>query len=217
MRILVAVSISILLSAAQITAAAALEKPATSQGSPFAASLRFRLARGTPPSQPAPSPAPPVSSPTPDPTPPQPTPTPAPLPDFETATEQEVIRLMNVERVKYGVAAFSVDPLLTDLARAHSADMLANNYFSHTDNSGCSAQCRLQKAGYAYRSFGENLYMESGRALTPLEVATRIVSAWMQSAGHRQNILNAQYTVSGVGIASSGTRLYATSLYALPR
>ena len=124
---------------------------------------------------------------------------------------------MNVERGRYGVAAFSVDPRLTDLARAHSADMLANNYFSHTDKGGCSAQCRLQKAGYAYRSFGENIYMESGRTLTPLQVATRIVSAWMQSAGHRQNILNAQYTVSGVGIASSGTRLYATSLYALPR
>src|SRR3989344_7544359 len=122
MRILVAVSISILLSATQITAAAALEKPATSQGSPFAASLRFRLSRGTPPSQPAPSPAPPVSSPTPDPTP-TPSPTPAPLLDFETATEQEVIRLMNVERVKYGVAALAVGPRLTDLARAHSADM----------------------------------------------------------------------------------------------
>jgi len=124
---------------------------------------------------------------------------------------------MNVERVKYGVAALSVDPRLTDLSRAHSADMLANNYFSHTDKGGCSAQCRLQKAGYAYRSFGENIYMESGRTLTPLQVATRIVDAWMQSAGHRQNMLNAQYTVSGVGIASVGTRLYATSLYALPR
>ena len=124
---------------------------------------------------------------------------------------------MNVERVKYGVAALAVDPRLTDLAHAHSADMLANNYFSHTDKSGCSVQCRLQKAVYAYRSFGENLYMESGRALTPLEVATRILAAWMQSAGPRKNMLNAQYTVSGVGIAAIGTRLYATSLYTLPR
>ena len=166
--------------------------------------------RPTPP----PAPAPPPPSPTPP--APFPTPSPAPLPEYAQQVEQEVFRLINTERAKVGVPVLARDSRLEQIARAHSADMLANNYFAHEDASGCSTDCRLRNAGYAYRTYGENLFTTWGYELTPAAAAKMTVDNWMESTGHRQNMLNRSFTMAGVGIAKLGTRIYATAIFALP-
>lgn len=177
----------------------------------------------TPTPTPSPSPSPtPAPSPTPNPTPPSPTPSPAvvspqPQPDFATQVEREVIRLTNNDRAANNSPVLAPNSQLAGIAKAHSTDMLANNYFSHTDLNDCSADCRLRNAGYTYRAFGENIYTQYGYALSVTETAQKIVDAWMISSGHRTNMLNSLYTMTGVGIASKGTTIYVTAIYTLPQ
>lgn len=158
---------------------------------------------------------------TPAPTPaPKPTPTPQPAPSpttFAANVEEFVVQGMNAERVKNGLATLAVDSKLTPIARAHSQDMLINNYFSHTGLSGCTVSCRLNNAGYGWQSYGENIYSMSGYTLSASDTANKIVTGWMNSPGHRANILGTKFTKVGVGIAMEGTKIYATSDYSLPR
>lgn len=147
--------------------------------------------------------------------------TPAPKPaaqpvNFTRAVEQEIFRLVNAERAKKGLVAFKADSKLDSIARAHSADMLANDYFSHTNKSGCGTACRLANAEYGWSAFGENIYSLHGYTLSAAEVARKMVEGWMDSAGHRANILNAKFTNHGIGVAQSGTDIYATSDFTLP-
>ena len=228
-----AIAILILFSAVQLAVGApTLTHASLDTSLSLASTLRARFPRISPPISPSPTPTP---QPTPTPTPPAPSPAPtpppapspapaaaplpAPLPisDYAAATEQEILRLTNIERTKMGLSSLTNNSTLSTVARSHSADMLANNYFSHSNKSGCGADCRLQKAGFLYRSFGENIYTSWGRELSPSETATQVVAAWMKSTGHRNNILGSQFTVSGVGVAKGGTRLYVTAIYALPR
>ena len=124
---------------------------------------------------------------------------------------------MNAERAKEGLPPLVAEVKLAGIARAHSADMLANNYFSHTNKIGCGAGCRLDKAGYAWRSYGENIHWMSGYALSAAETANKVVQAWMNSSGHRANILKSSFTKVGVGIAIEGSKIYTTADYTLPR
>jgi uncharacterized protein YkwD len=161
----------------------------------------------------------PVATPIPTPIP---APAPAPLPaptstNFATTVEALVLQGTNMERVKNGLAPLSADVKLASIARAHSEDMLTNNYFSHTSIAGCTAGCRLNNAQYGWRSYGENIYWMSGYNLSAADTASKIVSGWMNSPGHRANILSSTFTVSGVGIAIQGTKIYVTADYALPR
>src|SRR3989338_2032885 len=171
----------------------------------------------------APTPSP---TPTPAPTPaPTPTPTPAttttsvqpPTATYEAQLEQEVFAKINVQRAQNGGSALAQDNTLATLARAHSADMLAKNYFSHTAPGGCDPGCRLRAAGYSYSAYGENIYWMSGYSVTPAAAADMVVNAWMKSTGHRANILNATFTNQGIGVAKAGTKIYVTELLAKPR
>lgn len=151
-------------------------------------------------------------------------PTPAPIsapttvsPDFATSVEQHIVEAMNAERVKNNLAPLASDAKLAAIARAHSKDMLASGYFSHTNQSGCNAGCRLNAAGYLWWSYGENIYSMSGYDLTAKDAAQKIVSGWMNSSGHRANILGSTFTHVGVGIAVQGSKIYATANYTRPR
>lgn len=155
-------------------------------------------------------------------TPPQTTPDSAPPPAQAPASlsreiEAEVLRLMNIERASEGLGTLSFSQLLREIAWSHSADMLINNYFSHDRPDGCSSSCRATNAGYAWQTVGENIYMMSGFTLSDAEAAKMIVSGWMQSEGHRKNILRSAFTEVGVGVASDGKSHYITALYARPR
>lgn len=114
-----------------------------------------------------------------------------------SAYEQKVVELTNVERSKNGLAPLKIDENLSKVAREKSRDMSVNKYFDHTSPTYGSPFDMMKKYGITYRSAGENIAMGQR---TPEEV----VQAWMNSAGHRANILNGDYTHIGVGHISEG-------------
>jgi uncharacterized protein YkwD len=149
-----------------------------------------------PPTSTAPSPSvPPTST--------APSPSPAQSPTGNAAFEAEVVTIVNQERAKAGCPAVTVDDRLTAAARAHSADMASRNYFSHTTPEGVDFATRITNAGYRWSGAGENI--AKGQR-TPQEVMT----SWMNSDGHKANILTCGYKNLGVGVAadSSGTLLW---------
>ena len=159
-----------------------------------------------------------VEKPKPAPTPaPIPTPVPAKTSDTAALLEEKIFAFTNSERTRRNLGALTADATLAATARAHSADMLARNFFEHDNPDGCSSSCRATNAGYAWRMIGENLYMLDGFEFSPEETAAMIVSGWMESAGHRANILKEGYTETGVGVVVQGRAIYATVLYATPR
>lgn len=136
---------------------------------------------------------------------------------FIAEVEAEILRLTNEERAKEGLSALSANTKLRDIAWAHSADMLANNYFDHDDPQGCSSSCRATNAGYRWRAIGENIYMMSGFKLSAEKTATMVVDGWMNSSGHRANILGKSFIESGVGVITDGKSVYVTAMYGKQR
>jgi uncharacterized protein YkwD len=112
-----------------------------------------------------------------------------------TSFEAQVIPLLNQERANNGLSALKSNGALTNSARAHSKDMASNNYLGHTGSDGSDLASRIQAAGYSYSTAGENVYGGNMQYNTPYSA----VSAWMGSQGHRENILNSDFTLVGVG------------------
>ena len=128
-----------------------------------------------------------------------------PLPDSAvTSYEQEVIRLVNEIRAENGLKALTYDWELGRVARFKSQDMKDNNYFSHNSPVYGTPFQMIKNFGISYRSAGENI--ARGYA-TPQAV----VNGWMNSPGHRANILNAGYTRIGVGYVADGN--YWTQMF----
>lgn len=111
--------------------------------------------------------------------------------------EQEVIRLVNVERTKQGLKELKYDWELARVARYKSEDMRDNNYFSHNSPVYGSPFDMMKNFGINYKAAGENI--AKGQS-TPEQV----VKAWMNSSGHRANILSTKFTHIGVGYAKNG-------------
>ena len=113
------------------------------------------------------------------------------------AFEVEVIRLVNLERSKRGLRPLEEDWQLSRVARYKSQDMHDNRYFSHTSPVYGTPFQMMKSFGISYRSAGENI---AKGQLTPQAV----VDAWMNSSGHRANILNTFFTHIGVGYVANG-------------
>lgn len=111
--------------------------------------------------------------------------------------EKRVAELVNAERVKYGLKPLTLSKTLSDGARIKSKDMHDNRYFSHTSPTYGSPFDMMRSLGITYRTAGENIAM--GYASPEA-----VVKAWMNSDGHRANILNASYTEIGVGYIADG-------------
>ncbi len=111
--------------------------------------------------------------------------------------ESEVIRLVNEIRLKNGLKELKVNWELSRVARYKSQDMHDKKYFSHTSPTYGSPFDMMKSFGISYRAAGENIAMGQR---TPQQV----VDAWMNSSGHRANILNASYTQIGVGFVADG-------------
>ncbi|MEH0938865.1 CAP domain-containing protein [Micromonospora psammae] len=122
---------------------------------------------------------------------------------------KEVVRLVNAERAKAGCGAVTIDDKLMTAAQRHSQDQADHKDMSHDGSDGSDAAERLDRVGYSWRTYGENV---AWNQQTPAEV----MDAWMTSAGHRENILNCAFTEIGVGIASSNGP-YWTQVFAAPR
>ncbi|WP_217251571.1 CAP domain-containing protein [Streptomyces sp. AC602_WCS936] len=128
-------------------------------------------------------------------------------PDGLDRTTSKVADLTNRERVRAGLPALAVDPRLTAAAQAHSANMVARDFYSHTDPDGGKPWDRAAAAGAARRTVGENI--ACGQR-SPADV----VEGWMNSPGHRANILKADFTHIGIGLAGGGRAgTYWTQLF----
>ncbi|MEV0380919.1 CAP domain-containing protein [Nonomuraea sp. NPDC050643] len=119
------------------------------------------------------------------------------------------MRLTNAERAKGGCQPLKHDPQLRAAAFGHSSDMAAKNYFSHTSQDGRSFMDRIRAAGFTGGSgWAENIAMGQP---TPAAVVT----AWMNSSGHKANIMNCKYNLIGVGAAkNSKGQIYWTQNFA---
>jgi len=139
--------------------------------------------------------------------------------------EKAIHRLVNQERAQRGLRALRYDPGLAAIARAHSRDMAENQFFNHVNLRGQDPSARAARAGYPLANpetggygVGENIYqgythegvavfIEAGerrvvyRWLTPEQAAREAVEGWMNSPGHRRNLLNAEYVQQGIGVA----------------
>lgn len=120
-----------------------------------------------------------------------------PTQDDIKAYEQEVIRLVNAERTKQGLKELKYDWELARVARYKSEDMRDNKYFSHTSPVYGSPFEMIKNFGITYKAAAENI--AKGQT-TPEQV----VKSWMNSSGHRANILSTKYTHIGVGYAKDG-------------
>ncbi|MGX4600509.1 CAP domain-containing protein [Faecalimicrobium sp. JNUCC 81] len=123
------------------------------------------------------------------------------------AYQKEVVDLVNVERTKRGLSPLTLDSKVSDVATKKSQDMINKNYFDHNSPTYGSPFDMMKQFGVSYRAAGENIAMGQR---SPKEVVT----AWMNSEGHRKNILNSSFTKIGVGVAqkSNGT-LYWTQMF----
>ncbi|MEU0144440.1 sigma-70 family RNA polymerase sigma factor [Streptomyces sp. NPDC006288] len=116
----------------------------------------------------------------------------APKPPSAPSVADEVIGLVNAERSKAGCASVSGNSKLATAASRHSADMVARDYFSHTSPDGTDPGARITAAGYRWSTYGENI--AKGQ-----QTAESVMDAWMNSEGHRANILNCDFKEIGVG------------------
>jgi uncharacterized protein YkwD len=109
------------------------------------------------------------------------------------AKEERTLRLHNRERTSRGLRALCVHPKLTEAARAHSSSMIKKDYFGHG-----SVGRRLKRHGYKWRVYGENIAGGTGRYASPGNTFRR----WMNSSGHRANILDRRFREIGIGTAT---------------
>lgn len=114
-----------------------------------------------------------------------------------TKDELEVFNLINEQRTKNGLSALKIDDDLQNVARIKAKDMVDNNYFSHTSPTYGSPFEMMKDFGVNYKSAGENIAGNSKN--------TSAVTAWMNSEGHRKNILNSNYNYTGVAVVNSQT------------
>ncbi len=143
-------------------------------------------------------------------TPPPPPPTtvaaPAPAaPAPDPGVEGEVVALVNAERATAGCGPVASDAGLAGVARAHSADMRDRGYFSHTTPEGLSPWDRAAAAGVSGAS-AENIAQGYGDAAS-------VMAGWMDSPGHRANILDCSNTRLGVGVAQGPGGPWWTQLF----
>ena len=118
--------------------------------------------------------------------------------------EQEVTRLVNIERANAGLPALKNDWELARVAEYKSQDMHDKKYFNHTSPTYGSPFTMMKNFGITYKSAGENIAKGQN-------TAAEVVQAWMNSEGHRANILSKNFTHIGVGYVKDGN--YWTQMF----
>lgn len=121
----------------------------------------------------------------------------------------------NQQRAANGLGSLSLNSTLSQAAQAKAADMAANDYWSHNSPSGATPWTFIGAAGYSYQTAGENLAYG-------FTSSSDTITGWMNSAGHRANILNTSFTEVGFGIIDianyqgNGAQTLVVAMYALP-
>ncbi|MBN1315968.1 MAG: hypothetical protein JXA42_10885 [Anaerolineales bacterium] len=121
----------------------------------------------------------------------------------DQALEQELERLVNLERTTQGIPPLKHNQILTESARAHNQDMIDKNYVGHTGSDGSGPPERACARGYVPYSWGDCFVGENINAghTTPAQV----LEAWLNSEGHLENLLNTKYREFGVGHTTGGS------------
>jgi uncharacterized protein YkwD len=134
-------------------------------------------------------------------------------PIVPTSLELHTFELINSERVKKGLRPLVWDAELTRMARLHSENMARQNFFDHEAPGGRGLRERSRASGIVgYKRLGENLAYNKGFA----DAASCAVVGWMRSEGHRDHILDGEFTRSGIGIVRSAEgRVYFTQEFAV--
>ncbi len=134
---------------------------------------------------------------------------------------ETVLSAVNAARAKAGCQPLRLDARLTAAARAHATAMAEQNFFGHAGKDGSRFSSRIKRQGYSYSTAAENIaagYRSAGQ----------VVSGWLNSAGHRRNMLNCRMTETGIAMVyqaddrpirgnSAPLRYYWVQVFAAPR
>lgn len=123
--------------------------------------------------------------------------------------EQMIFNKVNEERAKAGVAPLSYNNTMQKYARIKSEDMGVKKYFSHEDPNGQLITAKMKADGVSYNAWGENIAYLSGYS-GDANIANQFMTNWMNSSGHRANILSPDFTSIGIGVYKVGNTYYAT-------
>lgn len=130
--------------------------------------------------------------------------------DSVKSLENEVIRLVNVERAKAGLQQLTQNWELSRVARYKSQDMIDKGYFAHNSPTYGSPFKMMESFGIRFSAAGENIAMGQ-------QSPAQVMNAWMNSPGHRNNILSPSFTQIGVGLAKDKKgRMYWTQMFIKP-
>ncbi len=124
--------------------------------------------------------------------------------EFNSAYEDEVIRLVNIERQSYGLSPLSKNAAAVSAARIRAKEITLS--FSHTRPNGTSCFTAAGEVGLTYRTAGENIAYG-------YPSPQQVVTGWMNSDGHRKNILSASFSGIGVGCYSKGGVIYWSQFF----
>ena len=138
----------------------------------------------------------------------------------KAASTQKVLAMVNAERAKQGCSPLQIDAKLSAAAERESNDMVTKHFFSHTDPDGLTPGERVKDAGYVYQMIGENIEVNTD---TPEDA----VAAWMNSPGHRANILTCAFRETGIAMVEQADdvsvdgvpheyKAYWTQVFAMP-
>jgi len=136
---------------------------------------------------------------------PDPKPEPKPIPPDASVTQAMLIAHNN-KRAQASVQPLTLNDKLIQAAQKHAAWMAANRTMSHTGEKRSSVSDRITQAGYSFKSAGENIAMGSS-------TVEQTMTMWMNSSGHRNNILNSQYREAGFGMSNK----YWCAVFGNPR
>ena len=107
--------------------------------------------------------------------------------------EESVLAGGNDARARAGCGPLRMNPKLTAAAKSHARAMAEQNFFSHASKDGSRVSNRIRRQGYSYRAAAENI--AAGQ-----KSASQVVGGWLQSAGHRRNILNCVLKETGIAV-----------------
>ncbi|WP_297637657.1 CAP domain-containing protein [uncultured Clostridium sp.] len=135
--------------------------------------------------------------------------------DITAQIQQLIFSKVNQERANAGIKPLAYSTSMQSFAIKKSKDMAVNNYFNHEDLNGNLESTYIKQAGINFSAWGENIaYVDS--TSNAESIANTIMSNWMNSPGHKANILSTRYTQIGVGVYKIGNKYYATQEFLTP-
>jgi len=129
-----------------------------------------------------------------------------------SSEQQDILTLSNQARQDAELNTLSFSTELNAAAQRHANDLADGAKFSHTGSDGSTMKERIQDSGYKYWSIAENIYYQA-----PRNRPERAVQGWLQSPGHRRNLLNGKFTEMGVGYATNGRDHYYVQVFGTPQ